>query len=228
MTVIEPIGYIYTDFTEKFGLPRQSGINAELKGMIVLQPAYRRLEMVRELDQFSHLWLLWGFSQCTDEQWHATVRPPRLGGNKRVGVLASRSPFRPNHLGLSCVRLDKIDRKDQRKPLLYVSGIDMVSGSPIYDIKPYIPVTDCQPQAWEGYTAATKQHLADVVFPSQLLQKLPADKQAGAVELLRQDPRPGYKHDPAGFGIAYAGFNIRFTACGDELTVVSVEKSEAD
>ncbi|MBP0970413.1 MAG: tRNA (N6-threonylcarbamoyladenosine(37)-N6)-methyltransferase TrmO [Oscillospiraceae bacterium] len=222
---IEPVAYIRTDFTDKFGLPRQSGLIPALKGEIVFQPAYSQPDAVRGLDAFSHIWLIWGFHAAEKQSgkgWSATVRPPRLGGNTRVGVFASRAPFRPNGLGMSCVRLESV-LADTQPVRLIVSGIDLLDGTPIYDIKPYIPVADCKPEASEGYTEKTRQYGIRVEFPAELLAKLPADKQDAAVAVLEQDPRPGYADDPARiYGVSFAGYDIRFRAADGVLTVCAV------
>lgn len=219
------IGHIETDFATKFGLPRQSGLCDELCGRIVLAPEYRREEAFRGLEGFSHIWLLWLFSQAEREDWSATVRPPRLGGNKRVGVFATRSPFRPNNIGLSCVKLDRIDYSEAESPVLYVSGIDMMNGTPIVDIKPYVPVADCRPEASDGFTLQTKDYSLCVEFAENLLCMLPADKQKGAVQMLSQDPRPSYIDDEERiFGVEYAEYDIRFRVCKDKLIVVDVIK----
>jgi len=222
---IVPIAYIRTDFADKFGLPRQSGLVPELTGEIVFAPEYSRHEAVRGLEQFSHLWLIWGFHAAqkpAGKGWSATVRPPRLGGNTRVGVFATRSPFRPNPLGLSCVKLEAVCA-DESPVRILVSGIDLLDGTPIYDIKPYIPLADCKPDAKEGYTAETKQHLLRVDFPAELLQKLPESCRAAAISVLEQDPRPGYADDPMRiYGICFAGYDIRFQVSGDILIVCAV------
>ena len=224
---LQPIAYIHTDFPDKFGIPRQSGLIEALKGEIVFTAEFSRPEAVRGLTAFSHLWLLWGFHAAKKPEgkgWSATVRPPRLGGNTRVGVFATRSPFRPNPIGLSCVRLVAVD--DTQQPVrLTVSGADLMDGTPIYDIKPYLPFADCIPEAAEGYTAETRRHEMQVIFPPALLAKLPEDKREAAAALLRQDPRPGYADDPQRvYGICFAGCDIRFTAEGDTLTVCAVEE----
>ena len=210
---IEPVAYIRTDFADKFGLPRQSGLIPALKGEIVFQPQYSQPDAVRELDAFSHIWLIWGFHAAEKQAgkgWSATVRPPRLGGNVRVGVFASRAPFRPNGLGMSCVRLEAV-HTDAQPVRLTVSGIDLLDGTPIYDIKPYIPVADCKPDASEGYTALTRQH---------------AEKQQAALAVLAQDPRPGYADDPERiYGVMFAGYDIRFRAADGILTVCAVRPS---
>lgn len=222
---LEPIAYIRTDFPDKFGLPRQSGLVPALTGEIVFTSVYSQPEALRGLEMFSHLWLIWGFHAAKKPEgkgWSATVRPPRLGGNTRMGVFATRSPFRPNPVGLSCVRLEQVLAAEQPVRIL-VSGIDLLDGTPIYDIKPYIPVADCKPDAAEGYTAETKSHLLEVRFPQALLARLPAEKQQAAIELLRQDPRPGYADDPQRlYGVLFAGFDIRFTVAHSVLQVTAV------
>ncbi len=227
--LLEPVAYIHTDFAEKFGLPRQSGLVPELTGEIRFTEPYSQPDAVRELADYSHIWLIFGFHAAQkppEKGWSATVRPPRLGGNMRVGVFASRSPFRPNPLGLSCVKLEAV-LTDRQPVRLLVSGIDLLDGTPIYDIKPYIPVADCRPEASEGYTARTKLHRLRVDFPEALLSRLPAEKRAAASSLLAQDVRPGYADDPARvYGIAFAGFEIRFTVSGGLLTVQEVTPSE--
>ena len=226
---IEPVAYIRTDFTDKFGLPRQSGLVPELTGEIVFHPAYSNPDAVRGLDAFSHIWLIWGFHAAekqTGKGWSATVRPPRLGGNTRVGVFASRSPFRPNPLGMSCVKLESVHAESHPVWLL-VSGIDLLDGTPIYDIKPYIPVADCKPEASEGYTEKNRQHRMQVDFPAELLQLLPPEKQQAAAALLAQYPRPGYADDPQRiYGVCFAGYDLRFRAEADRLTVCAVRTAD--
>ena len=218
MTVV---AYIRTDFPSKFGIPRQSGLVEGLTGKIVFEPPFRSPEAVRGLEQFSHIWLLWGFSQA--KEGGLTVRPPRLGGNTRLGVFATRSPFRPNNIGLSSVRLLAIRRDPSLGPVLLVEGADLLDGTPIYDIKPYLPYTDSHPNASEGYTARTRGHALQVEFPPALLSKYPEEKRQAAVSLLSQDPRPGYSHDPSRiYGMPFAGYDIRFTVEGDTLRVADV------
>ena len=218
MTVV---AYIRTDFPSKFGIPRQSGLVEGLTGKIVFEPPFRSPEAVRGLEQFSHIWLLWGFSQA--KEGGLTVRPPRLGGNTRLGVFATRSPFRPNNIGLSSVRLLAIRRDPSLGPVLLVEGADLLDGTPIYDIKPYLPYTDSHPDASEGYTARTRGHALQVEFPPALLSKYPEEKRQAAVSLLSQDPRPGYSHDPSRiYGMPFAGYDIRFTVEGDTLRVADV------
>lgn len=223
------IGHIHTDFPDKFGIPRQSGLVPTLQGRIIFTPEFRTPEAVRGLEQFSHIWLLWQFSENEKEHWSATVRPPRLSGNTRVGVFATRSPFRPNPIGLSSVRLERITYEENFGPILWVSGADLLDGTPIYDIKPYIPYTDCHPEATEGYTKETKVYELQVDFPAHLLQKFPAVKQEAILGVLAQDPRPAYQHDPDRiYGVAFASFDVRFTVDGDKLTVCDVIDQAAE
>ena len=217
------IARIQTDFPDKFGIPRQSGLVQELQGKIVFEPEFRSPEAVRGLDAFSHIWLLWQFSKAHKAQWSPTVRPPRLGGDKRVGVFATRSPFRPNDIGLSSVRLQRVEIDSHDGPVLYVSGADLVDGTPIYDIKPYLPCVDCHPDATEGYTSQTRLHQLQVEFPAELLARYPQDKQAAIVHVLEQDPRPAYIQDPERiYGLSFAGYDVKFRVDGDVLIVCDV------
>lgn len=217
------IAHIQTDFPDKFGIPRQSGIIEELKGKIVFEPEYRRAEAVRGLEEFSHIWLLWEFSKIGERQWSATVRPPRLGGNKRIGVFATRSPFRPNNIGLSCVRLTGIEEDKKQGIVLHVQGADLMDGTPIYDIKPYIPFTDCHPEASEGYTRETRAHKLTVDFPKELLELYPTEKREAVIEILELDPRPAYIQDSERiYGMSYAGLDIQFQVDGERLTVIKI------
>ncbi len=219
------IARIQTDFPDKFGIPRQSGLVQELQGKIVFEPEFRSPEAVRGLDAFSHIWLLWQFSKAHKAQWSPTVRPPRLGGDKRVGVFATRSPFRPNDIGLSSVRLQRVEIDSHDGPVLYVSGADLVDGTPIYDIKPYLPYVDCHPDATEGYTSQTRLHQLQVEFPAELLARYPQDKQAAIVHVLEQDPRPAYINDPERiYGLSFAGYDVKFKVEGDVLIVCDVVK----
>lgn len=228
---LSPIAYIKTDLPDKFGIPRQSGLVASLRGEVIFTPEYSQKAAFRGLEDFSHIWLIWGFSAAEKKPgkgWSATVRPPRLGGNTRVGVFASRSPFRPNPLGLSCVRLEAI-HADTQPISLTVSGIDLLDGTPIYDIKPYIPLADCKPDASEGYTAQTKQHRLTLVFPDALREQIPPEKREAAQDLLAQDPRPGYADDPdRQYGLQFAGFDIHFRVSGDTLTVTELIPAEKE
>lgn len=219
------IAHIHTDFPDKFGIPRQSGLVQELTGKIVFEPEYRNPEAVRGLDDFSYIWLLWKFSESKKEHWSATVKPPRLGGKKRMGVFATRSPFRPNDIGLSSVRLQRIELDKKEGPILYVSGIDLMDGTPIYDIKPYIPLADCHPDATEGYTKETKEHCLEVDFPEELLCIYPEEKRSAIMGVLKQDPRPTYFQDPERvYGVSFAGYDVKFRVDGSRLTVCGVEK----
>ncbi len=222
---MHPIAHMRSDFPTKFGIPRQSGLVEELRSMIVFEPEYRSEDALRGIEDFSHLWLIWQFSQAVREGWSPTVRPPRLGGNTRMGVFATRSPFRPNNLGLSCVRLLEVKHTQQYGTVLIVGGADLLDGTPIFDIKPYIPYSDSRPEAAGGFTDRVGDFLLDVKFPQELLEKLPADKQSAAVGVLSHDPRPSYQRTPGRvYGLNFAGFDIRFTVEDTVLTVQSVEK----
>ena len=222
---MHPIAHMRSDFPTKFGIPRQSGLVEELRSMIVFEPEYRSEDALRGIEDFSHLWLIWQFSQAVREGWSPTVRPPRLGGNTRMGVFATRSPFRPNNLGLSCVRLLEVKHTQQYGTVLIVGGADLLDGTPIFDIKPYIPYSDSRPEAAGGFTDRVGDFLLDVKFPQELLEKLPADKQAAAVDVLSHDSRPSYQRKPGRvYGLNFAGFDIRFTVEDTVLTVQSVQK----
>lgn len=219
------IGHIQTDFPSKFGIPRQSGLVSELKGIITFEPEYRNPEAFRGLEEFSHIWLLWKFSESEKEHWSATVKPPRLGGKKRMGVFATRSPYRPNDIGLSSVRLEKIVFDSKKGPMLYVAGADLMDGTPIYDIKPYIAYADSHPEATEGFAGAVRDRELQVEFPAELLERYPKEKQAAILGVLKQDPRPAYDTDETRvYGVEFAGFDVRFTVVGDLLTVTELVK----
>lgn len=219
------IAHVQTDFPSKFGIPRQSGLVQALKGRIVFQPKYRNPDAFRGLEEFSHIWILWQFSEAKREHWSATVKPPRLGGKKRLGVFATRSPFRPNPIGLSCVKLEKIEMHEIDGPVLWVSGVDLLDGTPVYDIKPYIPLADCHPEAWEGYTGQTKEHKLKVEFPEELLKLYPEEKREAVIGVLAQDPRPTYFQDPERlYGVPFAGYDVKFKVEGEILTVYEVVK----
>ncbi|MBQ6321504.1 MAG: tRNA (N6-threonylcarbamoyladenosine(37)-N6)-methyltransferase TrmO [Lachnospiraceae bacterium] len=219
------IARIETDFKEKFGIPRQSGLVPEAGGRIVFEKEYRDPNALKGLDAYSHIWLLWEFSKAIRENWSPTVLPPRLGGNTHMGVFATRSPFRPNPIGLSCVKLERIDREDPQGPVLYVSGVDLLDGTPIYDIKPYLSYTDSHPEAVCGFADDVKDYELEVTFPEELLNILPENKRAAAIAILRQDPRPSYQDDPSRrYGTAFAGYDIRFYVEGRQLRVAEVEK----
>ncbi len=220
--LIEPIAHIETDLPTKFGLPRQSGL-AALPGRIVFEPKYRDPVAFRGLEGYSHLWLIWGFSANGRDEWAATVKPPRLGGNRRMGVFATRSPYRPNALGLSCVRLDAVGQDEKLGPVLRVSGADLMDGTPIYDIKPYLPYTDSHPDAAGGFAQEVLDYVLEVDFPPALLARIPIDKRQALLELLAQDPRPAYIDDPARrYGFNYLNYDVRFTVDGGRLTVVEI------
>ena len=222
---IKVIARIRSDFQTKFGIPRQSGLVDALRAAVVFEPEFRDPDALRGIEGFSHLWLIWQFSQAVREGWSPTVRPPRLGGNTRMGVFATRSPFRPNNLGLSCVRLLEVKHTQEYGTVLIVGGADLLDGTPIFDIKPYIPYSDSRPEATGGFTDRVGDFLLDVKFPQALLEKLPAGKQAAAVGVLSHDPRPSYQRKPGRvYGLTFAGFDIRFTVEDTVLTVQSVEK----
>lgn len=223
--MMKVIAHIHTDFPEKFGVPRQSGL-AETKGLIVFEPEYRNIDALRGLEEYSHLWLLWEFSEVRQGKWSPTVRPPRLGGNKRMGVFATRSPFRPNPIGLSCVRLERIEMQKDG-PVMHVSGIDMTDGSPIYDVKPYLPYTDAVLEAQGGFGMRVKDYGLLVEFPEKWLKKVPDEHRKALKEVLRQDPRPSYQEDPERvYGMSYGRMQIRFTVKNHLLTVCEVECAE--
>lgn len=217
------IARIRTDFPTKFGIPRQSGLVKELQGRIVFEPEYRNPEAVRGLEDFSHVWLIWEFSESKRDGWSPTVRPPKLGGNIRKGVFATRSPFRPNPIGLSAVKLEKVDIHPELGPVLHVSGADLMDGTPIYDIKPYIPYADCIPDAKGGFTRETDNSLLEVIFPENLLEIIPFEKQKAVMQILAFDPRPSYQEDDERiYGVEFAGFDVRFRVAGKVLKVVEV------
>ncbi len=221
---MKTIAHIHTDFPTKFGIPRQSGIVGSLQGHIVFEPEYRNAEAVRGLEEFSHIWLLWEFSEAVRDGWSPTVRPPRLGGNARKGVFATRSPFRPNPIGLSSVKLERVELDPQLGPILYVSGADLMDGTPIYDIKPYIAYTDSHPDAISGFANIPAEYLLEVVFPEDLLQQVPEHQRESLIEVLAHDPRPQYHDDPERvYGMAFGGMEVKFKVDGRALSVVSVD-----
>ena len=220
---MKTIARIHTDFPTKFGIPRQSGIIPSLQGRIVFEPEYRNAEAVRGLEDFSHIWLLWEFSEAARDSWSPTVRPPRLGGNVRKGVFATRSPFRPNPIGLSSVRLEKVDLDPTLGPVLYVSGADLMDGTPIYDIKPYIAYTDSHPEAVSGFASTPAEFLLEVEFPEDLLRQVPESQRESLIAVLAHDPRPQYQDDPERvYGMAFADLEVRFKVDETLLTVVEV------
>lgn len=213
--VIRPVAYIRSDFSEKFGIPRQSGLVDALTARIVFEPEFRRPEAIRDIEGFSHLWLIWQFSQALTSEFHPTVRPPRLGGNERRGVFATRSPYRPNALGLSCVELAGVENGE-----LIVRGADLLDGTPIFDIKPYLPYVDAYPDARGGFTDTTKEYALQVVCPDALLCKVPENKRAALSGVLKNDPRPAYQHDPERvYTLDFGENKVKFSVDGDVLTV---------
>ena len=220
---MRPVARIRSDFPEKFGIPRQSGIVESLEAKIVFEPEFRVTDAVRGLEDFSHIWLIWEFSEAVRDSWSPTVRPPRLGGNVRMGVFATRSPFRPNPIGLSCVKLLKIEHDEALGPVLTVAGADLMNGTPIYDIKPYIPYADCHPEAKGGFTTTVDMKPLTVDFPADLLEKVPAEKRAALIGVLEQDPRPRYQDDPERvYGLSFAGMDVKFSVSDRTLTVVEL------
>lgn len=222
-----PIAHIQTCFPTKFGVPRQAGI-VETPGRIIFEPPYRIAEAVRGLEGFDYIWLIWQFSKAVREDWSPTVRPPRLGGNERMGVFATRSPFRPNALGLSSVRLLKVEQDSELGPVLLVSGADLMDGTPIFDIKPYLPYTDSHPDARSGFATRPAEQLLQVSCSPQLLTILPASLQQSLIDILAHDPRPQYQHDATRqYGMAFADYEIKFHVDGDRLTVNDIIPSKA-
>ena len=217
------IARIHTEFPTKFGIPRQSGIIETLQGTIVFEPEYRNPEAVRGLEEFSHLWLIWEFSEAKRDTWSPTVRPPRLGGNVRKGVFATRSPFRPNPIGLSSVRLERILMDPKLGPVLHVSGADLMDGTPVYDIKPYIAYTDSHPDAISGFASKPAEYLLKVDFPEELLLQVPEAQRESLVAVLAHDPRPQYQNDPERqYGLAFGHLEVKFKVKDSQLTVVEV------
>lgn len=220
---LQPIARIRSDFSSKFGIPRQSGLVESLTAQILFEPGFRFPEAVRGLEEFSHLWLIWRFTQAVDKGWSPTVRPPRLGGNRRVGVFASRSPFRPNHLGLSCVRLERVELGGGQGPVLHVAGADLMDGTPILDIKPYVPYADSRPEARGGFAPSAPAAALAVEIPPEWERLVPEDRRPALRGILGQDPRPPYQHDPQRtYGLAFAGLEIRFQVREGVLTVTEI------
>ncbi len=224
-SAMKVIARIQSDYKEKFGIPRQSGLVPEALSRIVFEPEYRVADALRGIEGYSHLWLIWSFSKAQRDTWSPTVRPPRLGGNTRMGVFATRSPFRPNSIGLSCVTLAGIDRDAPDGPALIVGGADLLDGTPIFDIKPYLPYVDSHPDARGGFGAEKTDYALNVDFPEALEAQIDADKRAALRGLLSQDPRPSYQADPERvYGVKFAQYNVKFTVSGGVLHVVGVEK----
>ena len=217
------IAHIRSDFPTKFGIPNQSGRIQELKADIIFEPEYRNHEAFRGLEEYTHIWLIWEFSQAVRKEWSPTVRPPRLGGNVRMGVFATRSPFRPNPIGLSSVRLESVEFSEKYGPVLHVSGADLMDGTPIYDIKPYLAYVDSHPEAAGGFTDQIQDHKLKVEFPEKLLKKIPEEKREALLAVLANDPRPGYQKDPERkYGMSFGSWDIHFKVDGEQLQVLEV------
>lgn len=224
---IRVIARMKSDFPTKFGIPRQSGLVDELRSTIIFEPEYRNPDALRGIEEFSYIWLIWQFSEAVRQDWSPTVRPPRLGGNTRMGVFATRSPFRPNNLGLSSVKLLGVAHTKEYGTVLHVAGADLMDGTPIFDIKPYIPYSDSHPNASGGFTDQANDFLLDVNFPENLLEIIPSEKQAAAIGVLSHDPRPSYQNQSDRiYGLTFSGFDIRFKVNGKNLTVLDVSKVE--
>ena len=220
------IARIRSDFPTKFGIPRQSGL-ADVPARIVFEPEYRNADALRGIEGFSHLWLIWQFSAAVRDGWSPTVRPPKLGGNKRIGVFATRSPFRPNEIGLSSVRLDRVELNTPDGPVLHISGADLMDGTPIYDIKPYLPYADCHPEAAGGFAEEKKNYALTVDFPPELEAQIAPERRSALRGVLAHDPRPSYQHAPERmYGVAFAGKNVKFTVRDGVLTVRAIETLE--
>ncbi len=223
---IQVIARMKSDFPTKFGIPRQAGLVESLRSTIVFEPEFRNSDALRGMEGYSHLWLIWQFSEAVRQDWSPTVRPPRLGGNTRMGVFATRSPFRPNNLGLSCVKLLGVEQTKEFGTVLHVGGADLMDGTPIFDIKPYIPYSDSHPEAAGGFTDDADDFLLEVKISDELLSQLPHDKRQAAMEVLSHDPRPSYQRKPGRvYGLEFAGFDIRFTVEEKILTVVEIQKN---
>lgn len=221
---IQAIARMKSDFPTKFGIPRQSGLVDELRSTIIFEPEYRNPDALRGIEGYSHLWLIWQFSQAVRQGWSPTVRPPRLGGNTRMGVFATRSPYRPNSLGLSCVRLLAVEDTKEFGTVLHVGGADLMDGTPIFDIKPYIPYGDAHPDAIGGFSDQAGDFLLDVVIPDDLLNQVPSNKQQALLGVLSHDPRPSYQRDPERiYGLSFAGYNIRFQVRENVLSVLAIQ-----
>ena len=221
---IRPVARVRSDFSQKFGIPRQSGLVEDLEASLVFEPEFRDPNALRGLEGLSHLWLIWGFSRSFGCGWSPTVRPPRLGGNRRLGVFATRSPFRPNPIGLSCVRILGVDLQTPDGPVIRVGGADLMDGTPVYDIKPYVPYADCRPEAGGGFASAAPRPVLSVEFPEPLLYRVPAEKRSALLGILALDPRPSYQEDPDRvYGLSFAGLEIGFRVAGKTLTVLRLD-----
>lgn len=220
---MQVIARIRSEFPTKFGIPRQSGLVPETRATIVFEPEYRSADALRGIEGFSHLWLIWEFSEAIRKDWSPTVRPPRLGGNTRLGVFATRSPFRPNPIGLSCVRLEAVRKTEHEGTVLLVSGADLMDGTPIFDIKPYLPYADAHPEASGGFTADAGDFLLEVVLPPELEERIPQERRAALRGVLSHDPRPSYQGDPGRvYGMRFAEFDVRFHVEEKALTVTDI------
>jgi len=222
---MKPIAYIHNDYTAKFGIPRQSGLVEQVESTIVFEPEYRNADALRGMEGYSHLWLLWIFSEAIRENWSPTVLPPRLGGKTRMGVFATRSPFRPNPIGLSSVKLLGVEPHTKLGPVIHVAGADLMDGTPILDVKPYLPYTDSHPDAVGGFADPVRDYSLEVVFPEEWMAQVPQRLREPVLGLLAQDPRPSYQNDPERvYGVAFGGYDFRFRVCDGVLTVCEVEK----
>ncbi|MBE5753886.1 MAG: tRNA (N6-threonylcarbamoyladenosine(37)-N6)-methyltransferase TrmO [Clostridiales bacterium] len=221
---VKPIGYIKSDFSEKFGIPRQSGRAPSLKAKVIFHPEYRSDDALRGIEGFTHLWILFDFSKAHKDEFSPLVRPPRLGGNKKVGVFASRSPFRPNHIGLSSVKFEKLEKTEKYGTVIVISGADLLDGTPIYDVKPYLPFTDCHPDAKGGYAEELKDYKLKVNLCDEVFSLLSQEKIDALTECLADDPRPSYQDDGKEYGLTFAGVNLKFTVQNGTLTVISAQK----
>lgn len=221
------LGHIHSEFPEKFGIPRQSGIVKDLKATISFEPEFQNSDAFRGLAGFSHIWVVWLFSEAMRETWSPTVRPPRLGGNERMGVFATRSPYRPNPIGLSCVKLERVEFTEKDGPVLHILGGDFLDGTPILDIKPYLAYVESHPDASGGFALQSTEPVLDVECAPELLNRVPEEKRQALLSVLAQDPRPAYQDDPKRvYGLSFAGFEIHFTVSGQTLFVKSVEKAK--
>ena len=226
-TTMKVIAHIHSDFPTKFGIPRQSGLVESLKAKIVFEPEYRNSDALRGMDEYSHLWLIWEFSEAKRDTWSPTVRPPRLGGNKRMGVFATRSPFRPNPIGLSCVKLEAIDFTAENGPVIIVSGADLLDGTPIYDIKPYLPFADSRPDAIGGFADTVKGDQLQVQCSEEMMLQIPKQHRQAVIDILAQDPRPHYQQDPTRiYGMEYANMEIKFRVEDTTLVVCEIIRKE--
>ena len=226
---IKPIAYIKTDFKEKFGIPRQSGIASNLTAKIIFESEFRNPDALRGIEGFSHLWLIFDFSLAHKDRWSPMVRPPILKGNKKRGVFATRSPFRPNSLGLSCVKLLKVERSETSGQILIVSGADLLDNTPIYDIKPYIPYADCYPEATGGFTDTVTKEKLEIIFPQFLLELIPQEKRQGLIDVLAEDPRPSYQNDESRiYSMLFDRFDIHFKICANKLAVINIDEKTAE